>query len=309
MHTAKASFFGILILLTAQFPLSQAARHQEVVAQQVSAFPIKVPLLQRRQVATQHGSWGHIRTLVSTHTAITTLASITRPTSSNASPPKAKILLSAKGPNSDCGTHIQPLCPLEEEPPPGDGLLDRTLEPEVSNLMKVHVHKNWAKDPQYTFMVKPDTTCHEIKLRVLAAGDWKVENRGGKLIQIEMEKRQKREREDPEDKYKALNGLMQSTILYSGMVCEDVHTMEYYHVPNEGRLDLIISEAEEAPDGSGLKAGQGPETEPPCITRPPCAKFGCHDVDSVKKSRSSNLHAPSICLLIPAILTFFTSLW
>lgn len=320
MHEAKVSLFGVLVLFTLQ-----ASRHQKVLAQQVGVVPVRVPLLQKKHVATQHGSWVHLRRLASTVTASTTPT----PSQRLLSLPKAKLALSAQGPapapapaspNSDipCGAHVQPLCPVEEEPP-GDGLIKKTLPPEEDSCaLKIHVHRNWAEGPSYTFTdICPTETCHNIKLRIMKEDgqlasqngkrDYNLENKGGQLIEVE--EHHKREGEDPDDKYKKLTGLFKATMMYQGLECEDVHTMQYYNVPSGGRLDLIDPPPGE-PDGSGLKAGQGPETEPPCVTRPPCQSgFSCHDVEPISKGRASNLYAPSNFLLIHVILILFTSIW
>lgn len=308
-HTDKVTFFGVLVLLTLKSFTAHAARQQQVITQSFATVPVSTPLLQKGNVAIQHGSWGQIRRLVSTPTASTSPPSMSAPraTPHSTSLSSAKIALSAEklkslGPDSDCGTRVQPLCPKEEEPP-GDGLIKKTLPPEAPD-MKIHVKKvNFDQLESYTFMVDPAETIHNIKLKVMIEDglrNGKIENRAQLLG-----RKQRQRREAKVTDY---------VIYFGQVVCEDGYTLEHYGVQNEDTLNLVVFEEEEKPDGSGLKAGESPETEPPCVTRPPCQRgFFCHDENPKNsmrpRSRASHLGVSSVGLLISAILIFFTCMW
>lgn len=306
-HRYKVAFVRALALLTFQSSSAHAARQQRTMTKLVSTAPISVPLLKKGNVAKQHGSWGQIQSLVSTATASTTPTSIS--TIATLRAPELQIALSAQncckqGPDSDCGTHIQPLCPLEETGPPGDGLMKKTLPPEADPRIKIYVQKwNFDNRTKYTFMVKPTESIHNVRLLVMIEDgrrykDYKIENRAQLM---EYKQRQKREGAAPRSDY---------YVYFGQVLCDDGYTLEHYGVKAEDTLNLVVFDYEKAPDGSGLKPGQGPETEPPCITRPPCQQgFNCNGKRSIRsKSRGSHLHGLSVCILISAILISFTSI-
>lgn len=278
-HKVKLRLIGLFFLLTVQsFP--EAARQHKVDTHGESAVPSRVPLLQKRHEAVQHGRWSHIRSIASSDVSL-----------------PAKIVLSAQDP---CGSQISPLCPKQEEQqgPTPDGSAV-TGAPTQAPGFKIFVVKGFNRTPSITLSVKAEDTIQKIKAMIANAG-----------IQLLLLGFQSTDLEESQYRLLFKGSKLEDNFTLDHYNIVDGDTLHLFS------SDLPNESADTTPDGNELKPGQAPVTDAPCETKPPCQRtsLNCDDVNSVTgtphvRGLALKVNVPSICLLIFVILMSFEFMW